>query len=310
MSDFERNGAGAADLGPEEDFEVSQDIAIIAMSGRFPDAPDIESFWQNLVEGRECVRRFTEEDLAESGFLELVRDLPGHVPARAIVDDPEYFDAGFFGFSPAEANVTDPQHRIFLEVAWEALERGGYDPARYAGLIGVYAGVDVATYAAGQIPLWTHDLAAVIGNDKDYLATRVAYKLDLRGPAVMVQSACSTSLVAIQHACQALLGYQCDMALAGGVGIGFPQKSGYVFQEGGILSPDGHCRAFDARSRGTVGGDGCGIVLLKRLDEALEDRDPIHAVIKAAAINNDGSDKIGYTAPSIAGQANVIAMAQ
>ncbi|MEJ2206779.1 MAG: SDR family oxidoreductase [Gemmatimonadota bacterium] len=176
--------------------------------------------------------------------------------------------------------------------------------------MGVYAGVDVSSYAAGQLPLWTHDLASLIGTDKDYMASRVAYKLDLRGPAVMIQTACSTSLVAVHHAYQALLSYQCDIALAGGVGIAFPQKAGYIYEEGGILSPDGHCRAFDANARGTVGGDGCGIVVLKRLDEALADGDHIHAVIKAAAINNDGADKIGFTAPSVTGQADVIAMAQ
>lgn len=292
-----------------DDSLASQDIAIIAMAGRFPQAPDIETFWRNLVDGRECVRHFTEQELTDAGYWDVVRDIPGYVPARAIIDDPEYFDAGFFGFSPAEAKATDPQHRMFLEVAWEAMERAGYDPRRYAGLIGVYAGVDVASYAAGQLGVWTHDLPRLIGNDKDYMATRVAYKMGLRGPAVMIQTACSTSLVAVQHACQSLLGYQCDMAMAGGVGIAFPQKGGYVYQEGGILSPDGHCRPFDARAQGTVGGDGCGIVVLKRLQDAVADGDHVHAVIKSAAINNDGSDKIGFTAPSISGQAEVIAMA-
>lgn len=288
---------------------MSQDIAIIAMAGRFPEAPDVEAFWRNLVEGRECVRRFTEQELTDAGVWDVVRHIPGYVPARAIIEDPEYFDAAFFGFSPAEARATDPQQRMFLEVAWEALERAGYDARRYRGLIGVYAGVDVATYAAGQLGVWTHDLPKLIGNDKDYMATRVAYKMGLRGPAVMIQSACSTSLVAVQHACQSLLAYQCDMAMAGGVGVAFPQRGGYVYQAGGILSPDGHCRPFDASAQGTVGGDGCGIVVLKRLQDALDDHDHIHAVIKAAAINNDGSDKIGFTAPSVSGQAEVIAMA-
>ena len=198
-----------------EEGDTSQNIAVIAMAGRFPQAPDLKAFWANLAEGRECISRFTEQELVEAGLWDFVRDMPGHVPARAIVEDPEYFDAGFFGFSPSEAKLTDPQHRVFLEVAWEAVERAGYDPKRYGGLIGVYAGVDVALYAVGQLALWTHDLSKLIGNDKDYMATRVAYKLDLRGPAVMAQTACSASRVTVQHACQAILGYQCDMALAG-----------------------------------------------------------------------------------------------
>lgn len=290
--------------------EHAPGIAIIGMAGRFPEADDLDTFWRNLAAGRESIRRFSDEELTEAGVPTQVRELPGFVPARAIIEEPEHFDAGLFGMSPIEAQLTDPQQRMFMEVAWTALEDGGYDPGRYEGLIGVYAGADVSSYATGYLPVWTHDLQSLIGNDKDYLATRLAFKLDLRGPAVTVQTACSTSLVAVQTAVQALLSYQCDMALAGGVGIAFPQKAGYVYAEGGILSPDGHCRPFDADSAGTVGGDGCGAVLLKRLEDALEDGDHIRAIIRGAAINNDGAAKIGFTAPSVQGQAEVIAMAQ
>jgi len=284
-------------------------IAVVGMSGRFPRARDLDTFWKNIAEGRECISRFTPEELAETGVPEALRDRSDFVPARAILDEPFHFDAPFFGLTPREAELTDPQQRLFLECAWEALEHAGYDPTRYPEPIGVYAGADANTYVQGNLLLWTHDLQSLIGNDKDYLATRVSYKLNLRGPGVTIQTACSTSLVAVQLACQGLLGFQCDLALAGGVGVAFPQKAGYLYQKGGILSPDGHCRPFDARAQGTVGGDGVGVVVLKRLKDALEAGDTIHAVIRGAAINNDGSQKVGFTAPSVEGQAEVISLA-
>jgi len=292
------------------DEAAGPDVAVIGLTGRFPEAKNLDDFWRNLAEGRECIRRFGDEEIAAAGIPAALRQAPNFVNARGIVEDPELFDAAFFGLTPKEAEHTDPQQRIFLECAWEALENAGYDPARFPGLIGVYAGVDASTYAMTNLMTAEDRLQGLIGNDKDYLATRVCFKLGLRGPGLTIQTACSTSLVAIQVACQGLLGYQCDMALAGGVGIGYPQRAGYLYQEGGILSPDGHCRPFDARARGTVPSDGVGVVVLKRLADALADGDTIHAVIKGAAINNDGGAKVGFTAPGIAGQAEAIALAQ
>jgi acyl transferase domain-containing protein len=209
----------------------------------------------------------------------------------------------------------DPQQRIFLECAWEALERAGYDPDRYNGLISVFAGCGPNRYIDGAIQNMDPSRIAEafqveIGNEKDYIATRAAYKLNLRGPSLTIQTACSTSLVAVHLACQNLLPYQCDIALAGGVTLNPRQRGGYYYEEGMIPSPDGHCRAFDAKASGTVIGEGAGIVVLKRLSEAVEDRDRIHAVIRGSAVNNDGSLKVGFTAPSVTGQADVIAMAQ
>ncbi|MDJ0836205.1 MAG: SDR family NAD(P)-dependent oxidoreductase [Acidobacteriota bacterium] len=292
---------------PEEELPK---IAVVGMAGRFPKSPDLDAFWQNLKDGVECISFFSEDELIEAGVTPMVRTSEAFVPARAVLDEAAHFDAHFFGMSPKEAANTDPQHRVFLECTWHALEHAGYDPARYDGLIGVYAGADVNTYALSNLVLGKEGLQTLIGNDKDYLATRVAYKLNLKGPAITIQTACSTSLVAVQTACQSLLSYQCDMALAGGVGIAFPQKAGYLYQEGGILSPDGHCRAFDAQAGGTVGGDGAGVVVLKRYEDAVADGDTIHALILGSAVNNDGSAKIGFTAPSVEGQAEVIAMAQ
>jgi non-ribosomal peptide synthase protein (TIGR01720 family) len=238
-----------------------------------------------------------------------------YVKAGAVLEDPEWFDAAFFGMSPREAQIMDPQQRIFLECAWEALEDAGYDSATYAGRIGVYAGVSLNTYALSLYSRVnrdevTSDIQALIANDKDFLATRVSYKLGLTGPSIGIQTACSTSLVAIHLACQSLLCGECDIALAGGASVKFPQKVGYLYQEGGILSPDGRCRAFDAKAQGTVGGSGVGVVVLKRLADAIAEGDTIHAVIRGSAINNDGAVKVGFTAPSVSGQADVIAEAQ
>lgn len=281
-------------------------IAIIGISGVFAGARDVYEFWNNLRDGVESISFFTEEE----------HDLPPWadrglewVKAKAILDEPEGFDAGFFGYTPAEAMVMDPQHRIFLERGWEVIEQAGYDSGSYAGPIGVFAGVSTNTYAMASLFANAKSGAGMF-TDKDFVATRLSYKLHLRGPSVAVQSACSTSLVAVCIACQSLLNYQCDMAVAGGASIWVPTKGGYPSQPGSPLSPDGHTRAFDLEGGGFVPGSGAGAVLLKRLSEAVEDGDHIWAVVRGFAVNNDGSSKIGYTAPSIDGQAEVVAMAQ
>ncbi|HLO47958.1 MAG TPA: beta-ketoacyl synthase N-terminal-like domain-containing protein [Kamptonema sp.] len=289
-------------------------IAIVGMAGRFPGAKNVDEFWQNLRDGVESISFFSEQELEALGIDKSVLRDPRYVKARAVLEDIELFDASFFGLTPREAEITDPQHRFFLESAWEALESAGYNSETYEGSIGVYAGAgSFNTYFSNnlypnrQLRESIGDYQLAIANEKDFLSTRVSYKLNLKGPSVTVQTACSTSLVAISMACQSLLNYQCDMALAGGVSIGVNQKTGYFYKEGMILSPDGHCRAFDAKAQGTVSGSGVGIVVLKRLEEAIADRDYIHAVIKGYAINNDGAFKIGYTAPGIDGQAQAIA---
>ncbi len=288
-------------------------IAIIGMSGRFPGAKDIPSFWQNLCDGVEAISKFTDEKLIEFGVSRELLSNSNYLKVGAVLEDIDLFDASFFGFNPKEAEITDPQHRLFLECAWEALENAGYDSQNCESRIGVYAGASLNNYQSFNL---NHDQIGssnsyqkIIGIDKDFLATRVSYKLNLTGPSITVQTACSTSLVATSLACQSLLNYQCDMALAGGVSIRIPQKTGYLHQEGGILSPDGHCRAFDAKARGTVIGNGVGVVVLKRLADAIADGDNIYAVIKGSAVNNDGSGKVSYTAPSVNGQSQVIAEA-
>ncbi|WP_163856832.1 non-ribosomal peptide synthetase/type I polyketide synthase [Paenibacillus elgii] len=292
-----------------------QAVAIIGMSGRFPGASDIESFWTNLANEVESIRRFTPDMLEASGLPRELLTRQEYVPARGTVDGIEWFDAGFFGYSPREAEMLDPQQRLFLECAWEAMEKAGYDPSGGGVPVGVYAGAGISTYLLfGLLPHIdpadpVTGYQALIANDKDHLATRTAYKLNLTGPSLSVQTACSTSLVAVHLACQALSRGECGMAIAGGATITVPREQGYVYREGGIFSPDGHCRAFDAQAKGTVAGSGVGVVVLKRLDEALRDGDPVHAVIKGSAINNDGGRKVGYTAPSIGGQAEVIRMA-
>ncbi|HEV7376651.1 MAG TPA: SDR family NAD(P)-dependent oxidoreductase [Pyrinomonadaceae bacterium] len=298
-----------------EDFDNAYDIAIVGMSGRFPGARNINEFWRNLRDGVESITFFTDEELRATGIEAETLSDPGYIKAAGTLDGLELFDASFFGFNPREAEVLDPQQRIFLECAWESLENAGYDPETYRGLIGVYAGTSMSSYLFNvysnpELVGIIGDFQVQLGNDKDNLPTSVSYKLNLKGPSIAIQTACSTSLVAISVACQSLLSYQCDMALAGGVRIALPQPAGYFYQEGGIMSPDGHCRAFDAKAQGTVGGNGIGIVVLKRLTDAITDGDCIHAIIKGTAINNDGSFKVGYTAPSIEGQAQVITMAQ
>ena len=292
-----------------------QAIAIIGMSCRFPGAPDVRTFWDNLQNGVESLHRFTDAELTAAGVDEGVRRDPAYVPVNGALDGIDRFDAAFFGVTPRDAEIMDPQHRLFLECAWEALEAGGYRPGRDAGRVGVYAGAGISTYLLNNL-LPRKDLLARVGdiellmaNNKDYVPTRVAYKLDLAGPALSANTACSTGLVNVHLACQSLLGFECDMALAGGVSVQVPQDRGYLYQPDGILSPDGHCRAFDALAAGTVSGNGAGVVLLKRLDDAIADGDHIHAVILATAINNDGADKAGFTAPSASGQADVISQA-
>ncbi len=298
-------------------------IAIVGLAGRFPGANTVGKFWVNLVSGVESVSRFSGSEIeCDHAQRSSLSNDPRYIMARPVLDDVELFDAVFFGVTPKEAELMDPQHRIFLECAWNALEDAGYDSTRYSGKIGVFGGQSLNTYLLANLctnrdfitelvgEYQVGGYSTVLGNDKDYLATRVSYKLNLQGPSLTIQSACSTSLVAVVKACQSLLLYECDMALAGGVSITFPQKRGYLYQEGGMVSADGRCRTFDASASGTIFGSGAGTVLLKRLDEALHDGDHIYAVIKGSAINNDGSQKVGYTAPSIDQQADVIATAQ
>jgi amino acid adenylation domain-containing protein len=299
-----RNAAGRGETG----------IAIVGMACRFPGADSVERFWENLTGGVESIAAFTDEQLRAAGVSESDLANPRYVRARGVIAEPAGFDAGFFGYSPREAEIMDPQQRVFLECSWEAFEDAGLDPARIAGDVGVFAGVGMNTYVFNLLPdpeilesVGSFQLS--ISNDKDFLASRVSYKLGLRGPSLSVQTACSTSLVATHLACQSLLAGECDAALAGGVAIRLPQETGYHHHEGSVFSPDGHCRAFDARAGGFVAGNGAGVVLLKRLQDALRDGDPIHAVIKGSAINNDGALKVGYTAPSVDGQARVIAQA-
>jgi len=290
-------------------------IAIIGLACRFPGARDVDEFWRNLCAGVESIRSFTAEELRAAGVPAALLARPDYVRVNAVLEGADRFDAAFFGYAPREAELLDPQQRLFLECAWSALEHAGWNPLTLPGATGVFAGSGLNTYLLRQIAPNTAAVesaggfSVMIANDKDFLPTRVAYKLDLRGPAVAVQTACSTSLVAVHLAAQSLLGGECDAAVAGGVSIRFPQVSGYVHQEGMILSPDGHCRAFDARAAGTVGGNGVGAVVLKRLADALADGDTIHAVIRGSAINNDGAGKVGYTAPSAVGQEAVIAEA-
>jgi len=291
------------------------DVAIIGMAGRFPGARNINEFWRNISGGVESVTFFSDEEVLASGVGPELLSNPNYVKAEAVMEGAELFDAKFFGYTPREAEIMDPQHRHFLECAWEALENAGYDASRYQGPIGVFAGVSMSSYLA---PLYLNPelaesyglLQVRIGNGLDFVPTRVSYKLNLRGPSVNVQTACSTSLVAAHLAYKSLLAGECDMAMAGGVSVSGDHNKGYIYTEGGVNSPDGHCRAFDARAAGTLDGNGVGIVVLKRLADALADRDHIYAVIKGSAINNDGLNKVGYTAPSSDGQAEAIRRAQ
>ncbi len=294
---------------------MGSEIAIVGRAGRFPGAPDLEAFWRNLAAGVESIVFFSPEELRAAGVPEEVLRDPAYVPACGWLAGAELFDAPLFGMSPREARTTDPQHRLFLECAWEALEDAGCDPARFPGLVGVFAGSSLSRYmlavhADPDLGPTLDPYQLAIGNDKDFLATRVSYKLGLEGPAFTVQTACSTSLVAVHLACQSLLSGECDLALAGGVAAAWQQEHGYQWTEGMVSSPDGHCRAFDERGQGTVAGQGVGIVVLRRLEDALEAGDEVRAVIRGSAINNDGSRKVGFTAPRVEGQARAIRAAQ
>ena len=293
------------------------DIAIIGMAAHLPGAADVGAYWANLCGGVESIRVLTEADLLAAGESSARLRKPNYVPAAAPLDGFADFEPEFFGFSQKEAAILDPQHRQFLEVAWESLENAGHPPEAFKGAIGVYAGCGMGSYF--YFNLCTNpDLVASTGlfllrhtgNDKDFLSTRVSHVLDLKGPSINIQTACSTSLVAVHYAAQALLNGECDMALAGGATVELPQGRGYLFTEGEILSPDGHCHAFDHRAQGTVFGSGAGCVVLRRLKDAIADGDHIWAVIKGSAVNNDGAAKAGYLAPSVDGQARCIAEAQ
>ncbi|HBI84021.1 MAG TPA: hypothetical protein DDY24_09890 [Alcaligenaceae bacterium] len=304
----------------------STDVAVIGMSCRFPGADDIDAFWKNLVDGVESITFFDEKDLINNGFSKSLVEKPDYVKASPLLNDARGFDAEFFGYSARDAELMDPQHRQFLECAWEAFENAGYDPTTYPGVTGVYAGAAMNTYLMNNILPNKKDLdpqddfnvatldsmggfMMMVANDKDYLTTRVSYKLNLSGPSVNVQTACSTGLVTVHMACQSLLSGETDLFLTGGASIQSPEHAGHLYQPGLIVSPDGHVRSFDAQARGTIFGSGVGAVLLKRLDDAIRDGDHIYAIVKGSAVNNDAGMKVGYMAPSSDGQAIAVAEA-
>lgn len=286
-------------------------IAIVGMRGRFPGANDLDTYWKNLANGVESITTLSQEDMRAAGIPDAVSRLPGYVNAAPLLDNVDQFDAEFFGFSARDAALTDPQHRVFLETCWEALEDAGYDPGTFRGLIGLFGGCELSSYLyhlhqnADSLQ-YIDGMQLMVTNDKDHLCTQASYRLNLRGPSVVVQTTCSTSLVAVSLACESLQARRCDMALAGGVTVRIPQRGGYFYTAGSILSPDGHCRPFDANAQGTIVGSGVGLVVLRRLHDALESGDNIRAVLLGIGLNNDGNDKVGYTAPSFKGQAAAI----
>lgn len=285
------------------------DIAIIGMSGRFPMAKNIHEYWENLIDGRECFTQLNDEQIIASGVdPELLKD-PDYVKVSPILDDYDKFDSQFFGYTPREGSMIDPQQRLFLECCWEAFEDAGYNTEVYDEPVGVFGGCAINTYMifSGVYQRFYNEfLPSVVGNDNSFLANRVSYQLNLNGPAVTVQTACSTSLVSVHLSIQSLLNGECSMALAGGVAVWVPHEAGHLYKEGSVFTKDGHCRAFDAKATGTIFGNGAGVVLLKRLDDAIRDDDNIYAVIKGSAVNNDGAKKTDYTAPSVDGQAEVV----
>ncbi|WP_158626939.1 type I polyketide synthase [Corallococcus sp. AB032C] len=290
-------------------------IAIVGLSGRFPGARTLEGFWEMLRRGGDARRVPTDAELDDAGVPQALRAHPQWVRSSYVLEGATDFDAGLFGYSPREAELMDPQQRIFMECAWESLDNAGYDPGRFKGAVAVYASVSLSSYLLRAL-MRQPDLmdaagsfGVMLANDKDYVATRVSHRLGLRGPSATVQTACSSSLVALHLACQSLLSGESDMALAGGSSVSFPQTAGYLYQEGMIFSPDGYCRAFDSKANGTVRGAGAAVVVLKRLSDALKDGDTIHGVLLGTAVNNDGAGKVGFTAPSVEGQAAVIAEA-
>jgi acyl transferase domain-containing protein len=301
--------AGAEDV--LEPFGGVERVAVVGAAGRFPRARTLAEYWENLLRGEIAITRFGRDELERAGEDPRRLDDPEYVAARAVLEDVDLFDARLFGLSPREARILDPQVRVLLECAWEALESAGYDSRRFDGPVGVFAGMGMTTYywqnlLGGHFEGPLDDVEARVANDKDFLTTWISYKLDLTGPSIAVQTACSTSLVAVHAACQSLLTHESDMALAGGVTILLPQVHGYVAKEGGTGSRDGRCLPFDARATGLVGGSGAGLVVLRRLSDALEAGDPVLGVILGSAVNNEGSNKVGYTAPSVEGQVRVI----
>lgn len=306
----------ALDRQESEIYVAPNDIAVVGLALHVPGAENPAAFWRNLRDGVESVRTFTNDELIAAGVSAESLENPNYVKSGVVLDNLEMFDAEFFGLSPKEAAIMDPQHRHFLECAWEALESAGHPPERFDGRIGVFAGCGMGAYFTQNL-LSNPELVQSVGmfllrhtgNDKDFLATRVSYCLNLTGPSVNIQTACSTSLVAVHTACQSLLSGECDMALAGGVTIELPHRHGYLYKKNEILSPDGHCRAFDHRSKGTIFGSGAGVAVLRRLEDALRDGDAIYAVVKGSAVNNDGASKIGYFAPSVDGQSAAMAEA-
>lgn len=286
-------------------------IAIIGIAARFPDSPNVTSFWRLLSEQREGIRRFSKQEMKSFGVAAEHLDSPDYVLACPVIDNIDEFDASFFGIPGIEASIMDPQQRVFLELSWHALEDAACDPERFNGRIGVFAGCGPSTYlavcgATRAVLTSRRQFLAMVGNDKDYLPTRVSYLLGLRGPSVNLNTACSSSLVSTHFACQSLLDGECDIALAGGVSLRIPAIEGYFHHDGGVHSPDGHCRAFDSRAAGTVDGAGAGIVVLQRLEDALVAGSPIRAVIAGSAVNNDGNKKVSFTSPSVAGQREAI----
>ncbi|RZL65348.1 MAG: amino acid adenylation domain-containing protein [Variovorax sp.] len=314
----ELEGAATPGPAPSRDGaaqgEMQEPIAIVGMAGRFPGADDVEAFWANLIAGQDTIR-FFDDDAIDAGVSAALRADPAYVRARGVLDNVDQFDAAFFGINPREATLMDPQQRLFLEICWECMERAGYAPDQQERPVGVYGGMHNATYFQHQVMARADlietvgDFAVMLGNEKDYLATRVANRLNLTGPAISLNTACSTSLVAMAQAFHALRSGQCDMALAGGVAIHCPPNSGYLYQEGAMYSPDGHTRTFDADAQGTVFSDGAAVVMLKRLSDAEADGDTVYAVLRGVGINNDGAYKASFTAPSINGQAAVVSMA-
>ncbi|MEV4173304.1 SDR family NAD(P)-dependent oxidoreductase [Nonomuraea sp. NPDC049709] len=288
------------------------DVAIIGMAGRFPGAADVQRFWHNISNGVESFTRFTDDELLAAGVSPATFQQPNYVRSRPILDDIRGFDAGFFGYNPREATLADPQQRIFLECVWEVLESAGYAAPEGRGSVGVFAGMNISGYLLTRLMAFQMGIdtsALMIGNDKDALATNVSFRFDLNGPSVSVQTFCSTSLVAVHLASESLRRGECDMALAGGVSVRIPDRVGYLWEEGGQESPDGHVRTFDAEGRGSMFGDGAAVVALKRLKDAVADRDTVLAVIRASAINNDGAMKFSYLAPSIDGQRRCVSSA-
>ena len=316
------DGSGKSEIpypetGPFQKAEnvSGNDIAIIGMAGRFSGVSDIEEFWKAISSGKETITFYTREDLIKKGVEKTLLDNKEYVLANGNIDTADQFDSTFFGITPREADFMDPQHRVFLETCYQAMENAGYTSEKYQGQIGVFAGCGMNNYLVKNLFQHPESLRSIgeflmiQNNNSDYLTTRVSYKLNLTGPSIDIQTACSTSLVAIHIACQNLAGHNCDIALAGGVFIQIPHAEGYMYEQGGIFSHDGHCRPFDSEADGTLFGEGSGVVVLKRLEDAIRDCDTISGIIKGSAINNDGSGKIGYMAPSVNGQIAVISKA-